>query len=497
MDATAGTVQLRWSEIVLPGGVAADNSGSTTPQAVVTSEDGSAWLLGTATDAPEHAPLDAGATTPTSWYFTAPGDYSLTATATLVDTEGTVVGESAPTTMLFRVTDPLPHAPAPAPEPEPQTNTDPEAGAEAEVTPDADGAGEQDTPALGDADVKDDAEDIPEPEGQSDQPAPPSQEKTIVGAVHTDAVSAYVDNGTLVLQSKADMDVDGDGQIDLGSRLETRRLLFHVNDKAKQTFPGGPGYEFLGAPGSTIWMAPQTQDHDIIWPGFSTEDPSLRAAVDPNARLTVTLDTVTGPGDVEVVQNGPSRVFSSKDQLTPWTLGVPQHTHMNWVFTKAGTYTLTFSMTGKVDGRQQTATNDYVFVVGDLDAHTQSSSVTLRSSTKDLDAGEAILLTSEVSPADAVGAVQFRDEKSNSILGHTPVKDGKAEFRTDSLTPGGHRIVAEFIPTWKDDVTASQSTPVTLTVAGEDTPKPEHDDTIPVDDTELAGVKPATSVKVT
>src|SRR5690606_29783105 len=158
-----------------------------------------------------------------------------------------------------------------------------------------------------------------------------------------------------------------------------------------------------------IWLAPQTQRPDVIWPGFSTEDPNLRGTTGPGG-LAVTLDAVEGPGNVEIyMQDGPTanRVFSSVEPLPAWTMGEAQHTHMNWAFGAPGTYRLTFSMSGVVGGRQQSATNDYLFVVGDLAAHTRSAAVELTASAVTADAGEAVLLTGRVTPADAVGAVQF------------------------------------------------------------------------------------------
>ncbi|MGA7149494.1 MAG: choice-of-anchor M domain-containing protein [Microbacterium sp.] len=342
-------------------------------------------------------------------------------------------------------------------------------------------------------------DEVPPPPGQSHEPAPQSRAKTVVGNVHTDAVSAYLDSGELVLDSKVDMDVTGDGVVDLGSRLAARETIFHLSDKGRTQIPALSAYSFLGTAGSTIWLAPQTQNHEIIWPGFSTEDPRLDGQV-TSGRLDVRLRDAQGPGEVEVyLQNGSivNRVFSSTTTLPAWSTGVPQHTHMNWAFTSAGTYTLTFEMSGTVGGRVQVAQNEYTFVVGDLGQHTQATTTTLEASASAVAAGEPILLSAQVSPRGAAGAVQFRDSVSDRLLGHTPVVDGNASLQTSALTPGEHRLVAEFVPTWSTDHLPSASPAVTVTIEGEVVPKPDVDDSTPPDETHFAAHAPGEGLVIT
>ncbi|MCW5954221.1 MAG: choice-of-anchor M domain-containing protein, partial [Propionibacteriaceae bacterium] len=184
--------------------------------------------------------------------------------------------------------DPSPTQQDPAPEPEEvpaepvaePPDESPPAGPAGNQDPQADPVDGEAAAALqGEALTEEEADDLPagdypslpRPAGQSDQPAPASRAKRVLENVHTDAVSAYLDDGKLVAQTKADIDVDGDGAIDLGTRLTTSEVLFHVSDAAKLQVPDVPGYSFLGAPGDTIWMAPMVQDPRVIWPGFSTE----------------------------------------------------------------------------------------------------------------------------------------------------------------------------------------------------------------------------------
>ncbi|WP_308799351.1 choice-of-anchor M domain-containing protein [Agromyces silvae] len=335
--------------------------------------------------------------------------------------------------------------------------------------------------------------------GQSDQPAPPSSRKRVIGAVHTDTVSAFLDQGTLTVASRADIDLDGDGVPDLGSRLDPSGVLFHLDEPSRTTVPAGDAYAFLGAAGAPVWLAPQIQDHRLLWPGFSTEDPALAGTVH-DGRLAVRMLGAAGPGEVEIfLQDGGAvrRVFSSTSDLPSWQTGVPQHTHMNWAFTQPGTYELEFEMRGVVGGREQAAANRYTFVVGDLAAHTRSTSTGLRADRSVAAPGEAVTLVATVAPAVA-GAVQFRDLGSNVMLGHAPVAgDGSATFRTSALVPGGHQIRAEFVPTWADDATTSASAPIDVTVTGTAEPEPDHDDTVPVPDDRLDPVEAGAGLTVT
>jgi surface-anchored protein len=349
--------------------------------------------------------------------------------------------------------------------------------------------------------------------GQSDQPAPVSRAKQIVGNVHTDAVSAYLDGQNLVLQSK--YDAANGSQI----RFDPQQALYHLSDKAKTQIPSSVQWPFVGKTGDTIWLATQVwSNHDIIWPGFSTEDPKLRGGAVEGNRLKVRLLAVDGPGRAELFLQetfGTTRIFSSQGGLGDWTMDVPQHAHMNWAFTSAGTYTFTFEVEGRVLGKTQRAQNDYTFVVGDLASHTLPTATGFEAEYTEVlegpEAGRAVLgepvtFTASVDAAPAsgggsrpaVGAVQFRDETSGTVLGHSPVDgDGTAKFRTSALPSGDRAIVAEFVPTWSSDFSASKSERMVLTVTGEAKTRPGHEDRTPIPDGELRKVKAGAGVQVT
>src|SRR5690606_29021341 len=75
--------------------------------------------------------------------------------------------------------------------------------------------------------------------------------------------------------------------------------------------------------------------------------------------------------------------------------------------------------------------------------------------------------------------------------------DGVAAFRADALNPGEHRIRAEFVPAWSDDLTAARSDPVTIAVRGAQKPRPDADDVEPASDAAISALPAATAATVT
>jgi surface-anchored protein len=125
---------------------------------------------------------------------------------------------------------------------------------------------------------------------------------------------------------------------------------------------------FLGAAGKQIFLLPQTQQGDLLWTGWSTEE--LRPA-EVSGPMTWTLTAVDGPGAFGLFTTGsfgaPSVIFNSTDGL-PDDHGVAlgTHAHANWAFAEPGRYRLTFAVTAPgASGGTLTDTETYTFVVGD------------------------------------------------------------------------------------------------------------------------------------
>ncbi|MFJ4873183.1 choice-of-anchor M domain-containing protein [Streptomyces sp. NPDC088757] len=143
-------------------------------------------------------------------------------------------------------------------------------------------------------------------------------------------------------------------------------VTFQVKAAAKTTRPAGSAYNFLGATGSTLWILPQSETDaaakGVLWPGFSTEE--LATGVLQNDRVTYTLtgaqydaasDGVYEDSTADFSVYGVSgstvtKYYDGGDGLTTsdarnFTVG--DHKHYNWAFEGAGTYKLTFKVSGK------------------------------------------------------------------------------------------------------------------------------------------------------
>jgi surface-anchored protein len=292
-------------------------------------------------------------------------------------------------------------------------------------------------------------------------PAPASEGRRVIAGVHADVISVFAENDGLVLGARAD--VDGG----LGVRLEPNLTTFNVEESRRTTVSSSPGLAFLGTPGSDVWIAPESNPiSGALWPGFSTEGvPSGYVDAD---QITLRLNAVTGPGTLHIYQSSPfgdpGRLFSSiGSDYREWTLNQGSHAHANWAFSAAGTYTLTFIASAVIDGVPISTTQNYVFVVGNVPAAV-TTTTTLEASTNSSPQGAAVTLTSAVTPANAVGWVEFLD--GSTVLGHDAVNAGAATLTTTNLTLGARSVTARFVPQWLNDFSASSSAPVAISVTG-------------------------------
>ncbi len=192
---------------------------------------------------------------------------------------------------------------------------------------------------------------------------------------HADVVEVTVDGASLKVQIKDD------------SRLAAPGVVWREPDETILRVKGGPGpqgaqttvpnpagaYAFLGTPGSSVWLLPQVQNGNLLWPGLSTE--RIPAGVLAGNTVNWVVDSVVGPGSFHLYNTNafgtPSVKFTSN---SPWpqTYATPTgvHSHFTWAFGALGTYTLTFRATATLaDGTAVTSGPvPYTFVVGDLPA---------------------------------------------------------------------------------------------------------------------------------
>jgi surface-anchored protein len=156
------------------------------------------------------------------------------------------------------------------------------------------------------------------------------------------------------------------------------RSVIRVLDTATQEVPDDPAYDFLGVdPGTPVHVVPQTQDPEVVWLGWNTQDPEVMERVDRG--VTLSLVGVDGPGDLVVyLQDGgfgaPDVLWDSRssDEQPLW-VDVNTHTHANWVFTEPGVYLVSVEAAATlVDRTEETTTGTLRIAVGD-DADTDEA----------------------------------------------------------------------------------------------------------------------------
>ncbi|WP_166347481.1 TIGR03773 family transporter-associated surface protein [Phytoactinopolyspora limicola] len=190
--------------------------------------------------------------------------------------------------------------------------------------------------------------------------------RTVLTNEHVDLLAPVLDDGELAMRAKV-------GSAASYTFYDPADLLVQVKDpEAATSVPGGDGYAFLGEEGDPLWVIPQTQDPDVVWAGWSTEELPAGTFVDDAVRMI--MHDVEGPGEVEVFQSsglggGPTRIFSTTDTLEPVHQAVGRHVHAHWAFTALGAYTMTFEVAGTLEdgGELTTGPVEYAFVVGDVE----------------------------------------------------------------------------------------------------------------------------------
>ncbi|GAA1474755.1 choice-of-anchor M domain-containing protein [Corynebacterium felinum] len=104
-----------------------------------------------------------------------------------------------------------------------------------------------------------------------------------------------------------------------------------------------PKLDFIGPAGTKVYLAPEVQRSDILWPGYNTEALDMNEFSGP---VTLHMDPVSMPegavfalfkdknlnSDMQVLMN--SKASDSTVEITS-----ASHVHVNWLMTKPGVYT--------------------------------------------------------------------------------------------------------------------------------------------------------------
>lgn len=151
---------------------------------------------------------------------------------------------------------------------------------------------------------------------------------------------------------------------------DPENVVFRLGNSSIVPMPDDSTYAFIGEkPGTKLYVIPQTQNQDVVWLGWNTQEGGVLNELDRGANLS--LEGVSGPGKLHVyLENG----NNNPQQLWDSTKGYPQnswieanaHTHVNWVFSKPGIYHVKLTFSGKLkNGRSVSDTRVLNFAVGD------------------------------------------------------------------------------------------------------------------------------------
>lgn len=158
-----------------------------------------------------------------------------------------------------------------------------------------------------------------------------------------------------------------DGQFDLHVHDETNDVEYEpsqvrvaVKPEARTEVPNDPAYAFLGAPGSPVWVLPQVEDPQLLWPGIATEE--VEPGVFVNDALTLKVECVSGPAGFSIFTTDPvgaPAVLVDSGNGLPDSVAVTaaNHLHANWAFEAAGSYTVNVRVSGTLAATGQKITS--------------------------------------------------------------------------------------------------------------------------------------------
>ena len=190
--------------------------------------------------------------------------------------------------------------------------------------------------------------------------------RTVLSAGHVDIGPRFVDGRWMLLVHDDQAKADPDGE---SVWRPTDQTVLQVRDQAILQIPDDPNYAFLrGKPGDDVFVVPQTQNPDVVWVGWNTQDPEVMETIDRG--VTMTMTGVQGPGSLVVyLQSGdfaePDVLWDSNGKPAPVWVDVNTHTHANWVFSKPGVYLVQIKLEAElIDGRTVSDTQVLRFAVG-------------------------------------------------------------------------------------------------------------------------------------
>jgi surface-anchored protein len=177
---------------------------------------------------------------------------------------------------------------------------------------------------------------------------------TVLSTGHTDLALDYDDAG-----DTWDLHVGSDTT---GLEYNASNVILQAKSLALTTVPSGTNFSFLGAAGTPIWILPQTQNEELLYLGYGGDGIPLGVFV--SDQVTVKLLSLSGPGDFFSYKvdgfGNPTVYFNTRNGITTndqITVQAGGDAHLNWAFTKAGTYRMVLQASGVLVNGHVTTTS--------------------------------------------------------------------------------------------------------------------------------------------
>ena len=234
------------------------------------------------------------------------------------------------------------------------------------------------------------------------------------------------------------------GHVDLGPRLidgqwraglrhdaetgavwrDPNQTVLRVNDAAIMTAPDSDDYPFLAdVAGKPVYVVPQTQNPNVVWLGWNTQDPAVTATIDRG--LTMRVGPVSGPGRAWLfLQSGTfgKPLLLADSGAAPGDVWIDSgtHVHANWAFSAPGTYTATVTFLGTTTaGEAVSASTTLRFAVGDAASASEALAMAAPAAADATSAG-ASASSSGAAPAASGAAPASSSSASGAASGGLP-----------------------------------------------------------------------------
>lgn len=187
-----------------------------------------------------------------------------------------------------------------------------------------------------------------------------TQAQTFIGFGHVDIGIGYEDQA---------FDLHVHQEEPTEQEFAPGEAVFAVGSAAAGVSPGGAFAGFLGPAGAPVWTLPTTENANLPYLGFGTEE---LTATDWSGNITLSLKAVSGPGNFSVwsvngfgapeVRMSTANGISADDRLA---LVPGSHGHFNVGFSAPGDYLVTLEASGThlVDGLRTSDPATYRFQV--------------------------------------------------------------------------------------------------------------------------------------